>query len=266
MSQKVFLSYASEDKEWAMQVLKHLRKKGVPGLDVPKNLDTPRFETGQDVRQRIRKEIESAKNILFIWTPNAAASDWVRYELGMADALGKQIFVVADKTAPDLPSNLSKSPQVLLGPPSRVRKKSADEITCFVIMPFDDEFNAIYSKIIKPTVERFDIVCRRKDEYPSVGGLSTGIVSYIANASFIIADVTSNNPNVYYELGIADSLEKTVILLSQSSPPADIRYWKYIVYKNVVSESMRISENLKQAIKEAIEAGKIRKAQASSNR
>jgi hypothetical protein len=42
----------------------------------------------------------------------------------------------------------------------------------------------------------------------ATGYLSTGIVSHIANANFIIAEVTENNPNVYYELGIAHTLEK----------------------------------------------------------
>ncbi|MCI0494096.1 GAF domain-containing protein [candidate division KSB1 bacterium] len=122
--------------------------------------------------------------------------------------------------------------------------------SCFIIMPFETELDDLYKNIIKPSDEKFDFICRREDEFVATGYLSTGIVSHIANANFIIAEVTENNPNVYYELGIAHTLEKVVILLSQKDVPSDIRHWKYLKYRNTIGDAEKLKSNLEMAIRE----------------
>jgi len=125
--------------------------------------------------------------------------------------------------------------------------------TCFVIMPFTPELEKIYKTIIKPTVECFEFVCRREDEFSALGPLTAGIVSHIANATFIIADITDRNPNVFYELGIAHTLEKRVILLSQQDPPSDIQLWKFLKYRNTAGDAKALTDELSLAIGEVIE-------------
>jgi hypothetical protein len=134
--------------------------------------------------------------------------------------------------------------------------------TCFVVMPIGKGLDKLYSTVIKKTVEKFPFVCRREDEYPSIGLLTSGIISHIVNASFIIADLTGDNPNVYYELGIAHALEKTVILISQGSAPSDVRHWKYIHYNNELGEAERLAEELYSAIKEALDTQKVMTSRA----
>lgn len=129
--------------------------------------------------------------------------------------------------------------------------------TCFVIMPFGKGLDGIYRNVVKPTVQEFGFVCRREDEFPSLGLLQQGIVSHIANASFIIADLTGNNPNVYYELGISHTLDKLVILISQEQCPTDIRHWKYIHYSDKLEHAKILEEELYRAVKEALEMNRI---------
>ena len=129
---------------------------------------------------------------------------------------------------------------------------------CFVVMPFGKRLDDIYTNIIKPSVEKFNLVCRREDEYPSSGLLTAGIVSHIADATLVVADLTGNNPNVYYELGIAHTLKKFVILLSQDTAPSNIQNWKYIHYDNKAGQASVLSRNLSTAINEALHPGAVK--------
>lgn len=95
----------------------------------------------------------------------------------------------------------------------------ADEPFCFVIMPFrENEFQqSIYFEVIKPFIENeFKISCYRVDEDDLPDRIDNKIYSYILRASFVVAEVTTRNPNVLYELGLAHMLEKDCIILTQT--------------------------------------------------
>lgn len=56
----------------------------------------------------------------------------------------------------------------------------------------------------------------------------------ILAADLVIGDVTGNNPNVFYELGLAHANDKPVIFLTQDDPkdaPIDIRAFELVKYK-----------------------------------
>ena len=59
----------------------------------------------------------------------------------------------------------------------------------------------------------------------------------LLTSQYVVADVTGKNSNVYYELGIAHTLGKKVILLTQeiSDIPFDTRHLRHIVYSNDLS-------------------------------
>ncbi len=95
----------------------------------------------------------------------------------------------------------------------------ADEPFCFVIMPFrENEFQqSIYFEVIKPFIENeFKISCYRVDEDDLPDRIDNKIYLYILRASFVVAEVTTRNPNVLYELGLAHMLEKDCIILTQT--------------------------------------------------
>lgn len=107
-------------------------------------------------------------------------------------------------------------------------KIEAVEPFCFVIMPFkEEEFpQRIYMEVIKPLVEDFfKISCYRVDEDRLPDRIDNKIYSYLLRSAFIIAEVTTPNPNVLYELGLAHMLEKDCIILTKtpiSKVPFDI--------------------------------------------
>ena len=109
---------------------------------------------------------------------------------------------------------------------------------CFVIMPFSDtlhggskatsssQWNHIYDRWIKRAVESFKnevIACSRSLAIP--GNFVKGIISDLSEADLVIADITGNKPNVFYELGIRHALKTGTILISQDlgAVPSDLK-------------------------------------------
>lgn len=109
MPKTIFLSYAHEDHKYVEKVVAQLRLKGILGGDDSVVLDPERSQVAV-VRTRgvaIRQAIESADQVVLLWTEAGEKSQWVNYEAGMADALGKLITVVlVGEASPELPYSL----------------------------------------------------------------------------------------------------------------------------------------------------------------
>jgi len=126
----------------------------------------------------------------------------------------------------------------------------ADEPFCFVIMPFrEEEFpQRIYTHVIKPLVEDdFKIACYRVDEDYLPDRIDNKIYSYLLRAAFVIAEITTCNPNVFYELGLAHMLEKDCIILTKKQIyeiPFDINKIRAEYY----SKEQQLIEILKKSI------------------
>lgn len=92
------------------------------------------------------------------------------------------------------------------------------EINCFVIMPFDEKRNIIYEDVIKPTLnshKEFLFRVKRADESLTVGKISEEIGQQIDDADVVVADISSVNANVYYELGYSHAKKQKAVLLIQ---------------------------------------------------
>lgn len=102
-----------------------------------------------------------------------------------------------------------------------------------VMMPFSDGFNIVYDTI-KTAVENEEFECRRADDFWVHPHIIQDIIELICTSSVVICDLSGKNPNVFYEAGIAHTLGKEVILLTQaeSDVPFDLRSLRYIKYLN----------------------------------
>ena len=129
-------------------------------------------------------------------------------------------------------------------------KIEAVEPFCFVIMPFKEKEcpQRIYTELIKPLIANvFKISCYRVDEDRLPDRIDNKIYSYLLKAAFIIAEVTTLNPNVFYELGLAHMLEKDCIILTKTSPhevPFDIN--------RIRAEQYNGDEQLREILKKSI--------------
>lgn len=135
----------------------------------------------------------------------------------------------------------SKSPTSL----DRMSNRYYQEITieancpfCFVVMPFrEEEFpQRVYRDVIKPFIEdQFKIGCYRVDEDNLPDRIDNKIYSYLLRSAFVVAEVTTLNPNVFYELGLAHLLEKDCIIVTStpiSKIPFDINRVRAEHYEN----------------------------------
>ena len=104
----------------------------------------------------------------------------------------------------------------------------------FVLMPFTESWSDyIWKEEIKPAVAQAGLRGRRADDLFGQDVMKDVFRSIVA-ASIIIADVTKKNANVFYELGIAHSCGKDVILLSQGTQfiPFDLNRFRHCIYSN----------------------------------
>jgi len=103
----------------------------------------------------------------------------------------------------------------------------------FVVMPFSQPWsNDVFSMMFEPGIAEAGFTVSRGDSIVRVGDLSTNVWRSITQAGLIVAEVSVPNPNVYYEIGLADALGKPVFLFKQTSVtlPADFAGEHYYEY------------------------------------
>jgi hypothetical protein len=81
-------------------------------------------------------------------------------------------------------------------------------------MPFGDEFLPIYRECIQNTARLLGLKAERADDISAGNQIMQDVWTGILSAEIVIADRTDRNPNVFYEIGIAHTVGKRVILLS----------------------------------------------------
>lgn len=151
----------------------------------------------------------------------------------------------------------------LFGKPS-TRSQFRNDV--FMIMPFRDQFTSVYEKVIMPTCRELNLTIKRGDDFSSTtGSIIQEVWSAIYNCRIVIAEVSEMNANVYYELGIAHTLGKPTVLITQTEPeelPFDIRHLRFIHYANTIEGGEKLATELKHSViwvlndlKEEIEAG-----------
>jgi hypothetical protein len=135
----------------------------------------------------------------------------------------------------------------------RPAERSQFQADIFIIMPFKPEFDSIYTDVIRPLVKELNLTISRGDEFTSAQGVIMGEVwSALNNCKFVIAEITGGNDNVFYELGIAHTLNKPALMITQAESlddiPFDIRHLRYIRYANTVAGGIQLRQALKTSI------------------
>ena len=120
------------------------------------------------------------------------------------------------------------------------------EPTAFVIMPFGEDLDVIYTDFIRRTLRDAGFEVSRADDLQNSQNIMKTIIQSIGTSDLIVADLTDSNPNVYYELGVAHTLNKAVILLTQDIDdlPFDIRSYSTIQYTNHFADIARARDEL----------------------
>lgn len=134
--------------------------------------------------------------------------------------------------------------------------------TCFVMMPFADPLGSYYTSVYKPGIEKAGLkAVRADDEIFATGKIIDQVWRGIHSAKVLVAELTTRNPNVFYELGLAHALQKPVVLVSRTEEdvPFDVRHVRVIYYETndpFWGEKLinKIAENVLSAITNPEEA------------
>jgi len=130
-----------------------------------------------------------------------------------------------------------------------------EKMKAFVIMDFSEKFEYIYSEVVKPVCNELDIECYRADEYNYPGSIIKDILDSIRDFDIIIADITPNNANVYFEVGYAYALGKNPVLLmdkGRENLPFDVSGFRIIMYNNTIKGAQYVKEQLTKFLKALI--------------
>jgi hypothetical protein len=141
------------------------------------------------------------------------------------------------------------------GSPAKAAKFSCD---VFVLMPFAEDFKPIYSDHIVPTATELHLSIKRGDDFFSQHSVMNDVWSALNACRLVIAECTGRNPNVYYELGIAHTLAKPVVLITQdvNDVPFDLRHLRLIEYSNTLAGAKLLKRILEKAIRDLLPAEK----------
>lgn len=125
---------------------------------------------------------------------------------------------------------------------------------CFVIQEFDGStFDKRFDETIKPAIEKCGLKALRADKILGLQPIIQKIEDSIGEADFCLADVSTNNPNVWLELGYALAMNKPCVIICDKSKrdklPFDISHRPVILYK---SDSKSGYEDLEKGIVESI--------------
>jgi hypothetical protein len=121
----------------------------------------------------------------------------------------------------------------------------------FVLSPFSEPFNTIYTDHVRPTVQSIPgLSCIRADDIYDNRPIIEDIWKGINEARVVISELTGKNSNVFYETGIAHTVGKEVILLTQSMDdvPFDLRHLRCIVYDYTPRGVSTMETNLRNTI------------------
>ncbi len=102
-----------------------------------------------------------------------------------------------------------------------------------VMMPFTGSLSLVYDTI-KAAASATGLKCLRADDIWDDSTVIQDVFSLIFRSYIVVCDFSGRNPNVFYEAGIAHTLGKHVIPITQSAEdiPFDLRHHRYALYLN----------------------------------
>lgn len=132
---------------------------------------------------------------------------------------------------------------------------------CFVVGPIgasDSEVRIhadwLLEEIISPVMERLpEFVVHRADKMSQPGLIDTQVITHLLNDDLVIGDLTTLNPNAFYEIGIRHMVQKPIVHmhLAGEKIPFDISLYRSVEFSLKRPSDIKAA---RQALEQAITA------------
>lgn len=144
------------------------------------------------------------------------------------------------------------------------KKESVEKKRCFVIGPIGSqesperaEADWLLDDLIRPVLEgeKFGYKVTRADEIAEPGLITDQIISNILEADLIIADLTRQNANAFYELGVAHAYGKPVVHMAEfdETLPFDVQNYRAVKYsRKRIGEWQKAKSDLEKQVAEIV--------------
>ena len=111
--------------------------------------------------------------------------------------------------------------------PTATNGNTAEQMTCFVVTGFGKKtdyatgrvlnLDQTYEQLIRPAFDQVDINAFRAIDANLTGSIDSLMYKWIYAADFVIADLSTLNANVFYELGVRHAqCPNTTIMIAES--------------------------------------------------
>jgi hypothetical protein len=131
-------------------------------------------------------------------------------------------------------STIDHGPRIYFQPTTfKIPIEKPDSTLVSAMMPFSGAFAGTYEAIQK-ACHQCDLTCERADNIWKESAVIHDIFGLMYRSFIVVCDFTGKNPNVFYEAGIAHTLGKHVIPITQHEDdiPFDLRHHRYLRYLN----------------------------------
>ena len=173
---------------------------------------------------------------------------FVNHEITSKDDLSRQIHTLLGDydTAPE---KLALLFERLSHDKKQIPKRTIQEKLLFLIMAMDEtkpELKDIHY-MIETSAREEGFLTERVDYVPGFGPINEKLYHHIELAEIIIADLTYERPNCYYEIGYAHGRGKNVILTAKSGTTIhfDLQNYNVLRYKNLTELMEKIKITLR---------------------
>lgn len=128
---------------------------------------------------------------------------------------------------------------------------------CFIACPIGTDDSKVrrnsdflLQSIIKPALES-DFEIQRSDLISSTNKITDEIIGGLTNSELVIVDLSTHNPNIFYELGYRHALERPTITMinKDENIPFDVSAYRTIYYSELYADVVNAKDQLKETIK-----------------
>jgi hypothetical protein len=242
---KVFISYHVNNKLFVDRLSQALRQIGVAPTII--NL---KLMYGDDIYDNLDQALKNCDQVIMVLSKSYTKSKWLQKE--SFAFLVKEKEMKTDFILPivigdcDIPVLLESKIIDFRGLNfdvgfNRLSSRISQTRQVFVVMKFGDKaLDSAYKGAIKPLIEEFKYSPLRIDEIEDSGSVTDQILNQIARSEIVLADLTGDRPNCYYEAGFAHALEKEMIftILKGSKPHFDLADYRFIEWET--EEDLRV--------------------------